>query len=99
MRKLFFLLFSGAFLMAACNNNTETSGEAGHNHDTTATVEKADPYKDVVFDNPKDVVCGMPISAGVSDTAHYNSKVYGFCAKECKDEFLKDPESYLAAAK
>jgi YHS domain-containing protein len=33
---------------------------------------------------------------GVSDTTHYKGKLYGFCAKMCKDEFLKNPEMYLA---
>jgi len=44
-----------------------------------------------------DLVCGMPVKAGVEDTAHYKGKVYGFCAKECKEEFLKDPKQYLTA--
>lgn len=54
-------------------------------------------YQSVAFDSQKDLVCGMPVKAGVSDTAHYKGKVYGFCAKECKDEFLKNPKKYLAA--
>jgi len=41
----------------------------------------------------------MPVSAGVNDTAHYKGKVYGFCATECKNEFLKNPEGYLAGNK
>ena len=45
----------------------------------------------------KDLSCGMPISAGLSDTATYKGKLYGFCAKECKEDFLKDPEAHLAA--
>ena len=40
----------------------------------------------------------MPVKAGVSDTAHYKGKVFGFCAKECKEEFLKNPASYLETA-
>ena len=45
----------------------------------------------------KDLSCGMPTSAGVSDTVTYKGKLYGFCAKECKEDFLKDPEAHLAA--
>jgi YHS domain-containing protein len=45
----------------------------------------------------KDLTCGMPTSAGVSDTVTYKGKLYGFCAKECKEDFLKDPEGHLAA--
>lgn len=43
----------------------------------------------------KDLVCGMPVSAGVKDTTLYKGKIYGFCAKECKDEFVKDPAHYI----
>jgi YHS domain-containing protein len=45
----------------------------------------------------KDLSCGMPTSAGVADTVTYKGKLYGFCAKECKEDFLKDPEGHLAA--
>ena len=48
--------------------------------------------------NQKDPSCGMPVSAGVSDTAHYNQYVLGFCSSECKAEFKKNPEAMLAAA-
>jgi YHS domain-containing protein len=49
-----------------------------------------------MLDSKKDHVCGMPVSAGISDTAHYKGKVYGFCSKECKDEFVKTPDKYLS---
>jgi len=42
--------------------------------------------------------CGMPVTAGVSDTAHYKNKVIGFCSGECKAEFSKNPEANIAAA-
>lgn len=51
----------------------------------------------LVFAVNKDLVCGMPISAGVIDTAHYKVKIYAFCAVECKDEFVKDPVLYITA--
>jgi YHS domain-containing protein len=38
----------------------------------------------------------MPVTAGISDTCHYEDKAYGFCSPECKDIFLKDPKKYLA---
>ena len=46
--------------------------------------------------NTKDYACGMPVSAGISDTCHFEGKAYGFCSTECKNEFLKDPKKYLA---
>jgi YHS domain-containing protein len=48
-----------------------------------------------MLDSKKDLVCGMPASAGIADTAHYKGKVYGFCSKECKDEFEKAPLQYF----
>jgi YHS domain-containing protein len=50
-------------------------------------------YTKEMVDNKKDPSCGMPLSAGIEDTLHYNGKVYGFCSKECKDIFLKDPKT------
>ena len=54
-------------------------------------------YTTEMLDSKKDHVCGMPVSAGISDTAHFNAKVYGFCSKECKDEFVKEPLQYLSS--
>ncbi len=65
-----------------------------------ALVTNADTVKITVamVDNKRDPSCGMPVSAGIGDTAHYKGKVLGFCSKECKDEFLKDPEKNITAA-
>lgn len=49
------------------------------------------------YASKKDLSCGMPISAGLSDTTTYKGKLYGFCSAECKADFLKDPEAHLAA--
>lgn len=62
--------------------------------ETALHPEKA--FKAMKFDNKKDFICGMPISAGIADTANYKGKVYGFCSTGCKDEFKKNPASYLA---
>ncbi|MBL0355660.1 MAG: YHS domain-containing protein [Chitinophagaceae bacterium] len=84
-------------LLFSCGANekkTETPAAAMQHHDSTA-VQKPD-FTMVHFDLDKDLSCGMPVKAGVEDTAHYKGKVYGFCAKECKEDFLKDPEAALA---
>lgn len=45
----------------------------------------------------KDLVCGMPVEEGnIADTASLENKTYGFCSAECKAEFLKSPQTYLA---
>jgi putative intracellular protease/amidase/YHS domain-containing protein len=55
--------------------------------------EKA--FKNMKFDNTKDPVCGMPIKAGISDTAQYQGKLYAFCSDGCKKEYLKNPKGYV----
>jgi YHS domain-containing protein len=56
----------------------------------TNSVQKKKFTADMV-DNKKDPSCGMPMSAGIEDTVHYNGKVYGVCSEECKQAFLKNP--------
>jgi YHS domain-containing protein len=56
-------------------------------------------YTSEMVVNKKDFICGMPVKAGIEDTAHVNGKAYGFCSKECKDAFLKNPTAYISANK
>ena len=86
--------FAGLFIIS-CNNNHEENKAP----EITA-ITKTDTVKftAAMVDNQKDPSCGMPVSAGIEDTLHYKGKVLGFCSKECKDEFLKDPEKNIAAA-
>lgn len=92
-----------ALALSSCGGGTEknttadsASSAAMPMHQHSEADSKKDAFANVKFDLAKDPACNMPISAGVEDTAHYKDKVYGFCSKECKEEFLKDPESYLA---
>lgn len=86
-------------LLASCNNQeksvpAEQSTEV--NTDST-TAEVA--YTPEMVVNKKDYSCGMPVSAGISDTCHFEGKAYGFCSTECKADFLKDPKKYIAENK
>jgi YHS domain-containing protein len=91
------MLVSSLVLFTACqsdNSKTEKSIT-----DTVALQkEPANVFDHMLVDNRKDPSCGMPVTAGINDTAHYKDKVLGFCSKECKDDFLKNPEGNLAAA-
>ena len=83
-------------LVISCGNqqskkNLETNVALVTNADTVK-------FSAAMVDNKRDPSCGMPVSAGIGDTVHYKGKVLGFCSKECKDEFLKDPEKNIAAA-
>lgn len=60
-----------------------------------ASADSAAKYTPDMVANKRDFICGMPVTAGIADTAHYNGKVYGFCASECKAEFLQNPQAHL----
>lgn len=69
------------------NRESEMGSEAKQNHDQ---------FKPEMVVNTTDFVCGMPVSAGIIDTAHFEGKTYGFCSSECKSEFKKGPTTFLA---
>jgi YHS domain-containing protein len=84
------LLLSLVVFIFACNEKPKVET-------TTVQPPKSDSVRkkftaDMV-DNKKDPSCGMPMSAGIEDTVHYNGKVYGVCSEECKQVFLKNPAS------
>jgi YHS domain-containing protein len=90
-----------AFLFASCANNETASTPSlepvKHGSSMQVAVSDSLPkFTAEMVNNKRDFICGMPVSAGISDTAHYKGKVYGFCATECKEEFLKSPEAYTA---
>ncbi len=78
----------------ACNRKKEAK-EAPKAETMTIKDSAKSELKQLSFAVQKDLVCGMPISAGVHDTVTYKGKLYGFCAAECKDEFLKSPGEFL----
>ena len=63
-------------------------------HDEAA--KHKDCYQNVEFAHSVDFICNMQLSLGISDTAHYKGKVYGFCSKFCKQDFSENEEFYLA---
>ena len=101
MRKIFILSFSSIsiFLLACGSSHTEQKASAMATdtlNNTAAVSEKK--YDIAIVNNKKDPTCGMPVTAGIGDTAHYENKVIGFCSSECKMEFLKNPKATIAAA-
>ena len=92
---------SCSILLTACGSNTATTTTSTTSKDSTVTVAVEDSvinYDINLVDNKKDPTCGMPVTAGISDTAHYDNKVLGFCSAGCKEEFLKHPKANIAAA-
>lgn len=96
-KKIITALVAAQLLISCAAKNEQKETTEPMQEQTNTVKEEKHLYKDVVFDSKKDFVCGMPVSAGVSDTAHYKNKVYGFCSKECKDEFVKNPTGYIVA--
>jgi YHS domain-containing protein len=92
------MVFTCSIFLMACGNNSAT---ATTTMDTTAIAASEDSvisYDISLVDNKKDPTCGMPVTAGISDTAHYDNKVLGFCSSGSKEAFLKNPKANIAAA-
>ncbi len=97
MKYSYVVIFLGSLLLSSCNQKT-----AAVPMEAMATMDSAkqeNSFKNLAFDEKKDVVCGMPVSAGISDTLTYENKLYGFCSPECKDAFLQDPKQFIAVKK
>jgi len=92
------VLFAQLLISCSGDKQKKEQAESVQKRDTMTVIPEPS-FTGVVFDYRKDLVCGMPVSAGVSDTVHYQGKIYGFCAVECKDEFVKDPVLYLTEGK
>lgn len=95
MKRMMMMVAAGCLLLAACNNKqTETTST----ENTEAAAEAKAPELTLAnLSDKTDHVCGMELAeGGIADTAHLGDKVYGFCAAECKAEFVKDPAKYIA---
>ena len=92
------IVFFGSIFLMACGNETVSSTTTMDSTVTVAAEDSVISYDISLVNNKKDPTCGMPVTAGISDTAHYDNKVLGFCAAGCKEEFLKNPKANIAAA-
>lgn len=102
MRYTLFLIIA-VLLLTACNNAPKPAHSAAW-ADSMPAIDSMNKglrkdFSRLAFANKKDLVCHMPLTAGIGDTATYNGKLYGFCSKECKDAFEKDAAGYVAKAK
>jgi YHS domain-containing protein len=89
-------------LLFACNQQPKTETTSAPVTSMDSAMTKPDvtkvKYTVAMVDNKKDPSCGMPVTAGIEDTVHYNGKVYGFCSDECKQAFLKNPDLLAKSA-
>ena len=89
-----------SMVLLSCGQSNDKANAASADTNQVAIMDTAaeKTYAVSLVNNKKDPTCGMPVTAGISDTAHYENLVLGFCAVECKNEFLKNPKANLAAA-
>ena len=92
------MVFTCSIFFTACGNDPASSTTTMDSTVNAVTQDSVISYDISLVDNKKDPTCGMPVTAGISDTAHYDNKVLGFCAAGCKEEFLKNPKANIAAA-
>ena len=92
-------LLVGLTIFAACNSAADKDKTPAPAPAATAIMpaDSTKSFDQALVDNKKDPSCGMPVSAGVSDTLHYKGKVLGFCSTECKDSFMKDSAKACAS--
>lgn len=90
----FQFLFGAAVLVFALSACQQSAAPNTNNANATSTTTAAP----VQLASDTDPVCGMSIDASVTDTAHYQGKVYGFCNPSCKEEFVANPQEYLTSA-
>lgn len=93
-------LIVGASIFTACGTSSTEKTEAKMNSANTMAADNSatKTYAVSLVNNKKDPTCGMQVNTGIADTTHYDGHVLGFCSKECKEEFLKNPKAGLAAA-
>jgi YHS domain-containing protein len=92
------LILSMVLLSCGQSNDKANTGTTDNNQVAIMDTVAEKTYAVSLVNNKKDPTCGMPVTAGISDTAHYEKNVLGFCSVECKNEFLKNPKANLAAA-
>jgi YHS domain-containing protein len=94
------ILVMASLFIVSCGQTNDKANAASADTNQVATMDTTTEktYAVSLVNNKKDPTCGMPVTAGISDTAHYEKNVLGFCSMECKNEFLKNPKANLAAA-
>lgn len=98
IKQRFTQLIALSMVFVSCNNTEAPNQEVTDTTSQTNMEAAATSFPVSMVNNKKDPTCGMPVTAGISDTAHYKDKVIGFCSSGCKDEFKLAPEANIAAA-
>ena len=91
-------LFLVTLFMVSCRSGNAAPEKTTATDTMAMQKDSVSIFDHLLVDNRKDPSCGMPVTAGIGDTAHYKNKVLGFCSKECKEAFRKNPEALMAVA-
>ena len=98
IKQRFTQLIVVTIVIASCNSAEAPTQDVVDTTAQTSMEPAATSFPVSMVNNKKDPTCGMPVTAGISDPAHYDNKVLGFCSAGCKEEFLKNPKANMAAA-
>jgi YHS domain-containing protein len=86
--------FSAVALFAGTLYLTHTKAPVT-NFSNHSVINADTPGKKINLAIKTDPVCGMSVENHYGDTTMYNNKVYGFCGKMCKKDFIKNPKKYI----
>ena len=91
MKRIFVMAAFTWIALAACHQKERLESNPAPVSESNGKKIK---ISDLATDN--DVVCGMKLEGQtIADTTMYRGLIYGFCASECKAEFIKNPKAYL----
>jgi YHS domain-containing protein len=99
MKKSAFLLAAPALLIALLAFNNFSASKKQHSAPKGGCTEMKADCRMAPDTMRKDPICGMMADDTKKDTVHYKKKVYAFCSKHCKEEFVKNPEANLPKKK
>ena len=97
MKKILAIIIMASLCFAACDHAAKDEKKMSEKEEKKDTLTEHTINPGLLV-NKKDPICEMPVSAGVTDTVTYKGNVLGFCSSECKAEFVKKPEDYIAKA-
>lgn len=91
------IVYIGIIALGISACGTPPKEEQAGQEETPAAVkvDLKSVIKEEQLASKKDPVCGMPVYKFLEDTTLYKGNIYGFCGQGCKDDFLKNPETYL----
>ncbi len=59
----------------------------------------SEPDSEAVFTEHQDPVCGMSVDAATTQhSAEFSGRTYYFCCGSCRERFVKEPETFVAAS-